>query len=195
VRTAIYKPTNWLDPLDWRAVFDEPRPIEIDIGCGKGAFLLWAAQARPQHNFIGVERQVARLHKVDNKIQRLGLHNVRLIRIEASYFVSKLVPKQSVIAYHVFFPDPWPKRRHHSRRLFNATFVGELVQTLAKSGVVNVASDDADYCTHIREVMAGSTRFSAEPPETLPVEAKTEFESVFLTLGREVYRARFVRSD
>ena len=82
--TALYKPVNWLDPLDWRVVFDEPRPVEIDVGCGKGAFLLWAVQARPVHNFIGVERQLVRLRKVDKKLQRLGLCNVRLIRIEAS---------------------------------------------------------------------------------------------------------------
>jgi tRNA (guanine-N7-)-methyltransferase len=195
VQTAIYKPANWLDPLNWRAVFDQPQPIEIDIGCGKGAFLLWAAQARPQHNFVGVERQLVRLRKVDKKIQRLGLPNLRLVRIEAGYFVSKLVPNRSVVAYHLYFPDPWPKRRHHPRRLFNATFVGELHRTLTQGGVVNVASDDTDYFTHIRKVMTESKGFATEPPETLPTEARTEFETVFHVLGKKIHRTRFVRID
>jgi tRNA (guanine-N7-)-methyltransferase len=195
VQTAIYKPANWLDPLDWRAVFDLPHQIEVDIGCGKGAFLLWAAQARPQRNFVGVERQLARLRKVDKKIQRLAIHNVKLIRIEAGYFVSKLVPNRSVIAYHIYFPDPWPKRRHQPRRLFNATFIGELHRTLARGGVVHVASDDTDYFTQIRTAMVGTGKFAIKPPKTLPSEARTEFESVFLAQGKEIYRACFARTD
>ena len=193
--TALYKPVNWLDPLDWRVVFDEPRPVEIDIGCGKGAFLLWAAQARPLRNFIGVERQLVRLRKVDKKLQRLGLGNVRLIRIEASYFVSKLVPDDSVSAYNINFPDPWPKRRHHPRRLFNAGFAQELSRTLTRHGVVNVATDDTGYFTHIQQVMAESERFASAPPEPLPPEAKTEFENVFVAQGKPIHRTRFVRLD
>ncbi len=195
MQTAIYKPANWLDPLNWRAVFDQPQPIEIDIGCGKGAFLLWAAQARPQHNFVGVERQLVRLRKVDKKIQRLGLPNLRLVRIEAGYFVSKLVPNRSVVAYHLYFPDPWPKRRHHPRRLFNAAFVGELHRTLTQGGVVNVASDDTDYFTQIRTIMVETGKFAIEPTEALPAEARTEFENVFLGLGKKIHRTRFVRLD
>jgi tRNA (guanine-N7-)-methyltransferase len=195
VQTVIYKPANWLDPLDWTAVFSERQPIEVDIGCGKGAFLLWVARARPNHNFVGVERQLIRLRKVDKKVQRLGLQNVKLMRIEAGYFVSKLVPSDSVKNYHIYFPDPWPKRRHHPRRLFNASFVGELHRTLARGGEVHVASDDANYSTQIRKVMVEGKRFAVELPEALPPEARTEFENVFLDQGKEIYRTRFVRLD
>lgn len=192
MQTAIYRLANWLDPLDWATVFDRPQPVEIDIGCGKGSFLLWAAQARPEHNFVGVERQLVRLRKVDKKIQRLGLLNVKLMRIEASYFVSKLVPSGSVSAYHIYFPDPWPKRRHHSRRLFDATFAGELHRTLTRGGAVNIASDDSDYFARIRAVMGESRLFVAKPPEALPPEARTEFENVFLGQGKLIHRTRFV---
>ncbi|HUK84178.1 MAG TPA: tRNA (guanosine(46)-N7)-methyltransferase TrmB [Verrucomicrobiae bacterium] len=195
MQTAIYKPANWLDPLDWAAVFGGPQPIEIDIGCGKGAFLLWAAQVRPQHNFVGVERQLVRLRKVDKKVQRAGLRNIRLLRIEAGYFVSKLVPNDSVSAYHIYFPDPWPKRRHHSRRLFKPAFVGELHRTLTRGGVVNVASDDVDYFSQIQKEMVESKQFAAEPAEGLPPEARTEFENAFLNQGKKIFRARFARSD
>ena len=193
MQSGIYKPANWLDPLDWREVFDEPRPVEIDIGCGKGAFLLWAAQARTQHNFVGIERQLVRVRKVDKKIQRLGLRNVRLIRIEASYFVSKIVLNNSVSAYHIYFPDPWPKRRHHPRRLFNTGFVQELDRTLTRGGAVNVATDDDDYFVHIEKVMVESKRFAVTPPEPLPPDAKTEFENLFVAQGKPIHRTRFVR--
>jgi tRNA (guanine-N7-)-methyltransferase len=193
--SAIYRPASWLEPLDWRQLFGNDRLTEIDIGCGKGAFLLWAAQVRPLHNFVGVERQLVRVRKVDKKVQRFGLHNVRLIRVEASYFVSKLVPEGSVSAYHIFFPDPWPKRRHHPRRLFNAGFAQELSRTLMHGGTVNVTTDDADYFVHIDKVMTESGRFGTMPPERLPPEAKTEFENVFVAQRKPIHRTRFVRQD
>jgi tRNA (guanine-N7-)-methyltransferase len=190
VQSAIYKPTNWLDPLDWRQVFACERPVEIDLGCGRGGFLVWAAQARPQRNFLGVERQLARLRKVDKKLQRAGLTNARLLRVEAGYFIGKLVPDHSVTAYHILFPDPWPKRRHHPRRLFQPAFVAELCRTLRKGGVVNVATDDEDYFAHIRNVM--SKQFRESEPEQLPGEAMSEFEKLFVTAGKRINRLRLV---
>ena len=187
--SAIYKPDDWLRPLDWPEVFGNNHPVEIDLGCGKGGFLLWAAATRPDRNFLGVERQLVRLRKVDKKIQRAGLTNAQLLRVEAGYFVSKLIPDRSVAAYHIFFPDPWPKRRHHPRRLFQPAFVAELSRTLAKGGAVNVATDDADYFAHIRRVMVP---FLEMPAEILPAEAVTEFERIFLLAGKQIYRARYV---
>jgi tRNA (guanine-N7-)-methyltransferase len=206
VQTAIYRPTNWLDPFDWSDIFaDASRPLEIDIGCGKGDFLVWAAQAQPTHNFLGVERQLIRVRKVDKKVLRAGLTNVRMVRIEAGYFVSKLVPDHSVAVYHINFPDPWPKRRHARHRLFQHDFVEQLHRTLVgpvttrgaasgdathRTGAVNVATDDLDYFLQIRRVMA--ERFTEMPNESLPVEAQTEFERIFLAAGRPICRARFV---
>jgi tRNA (guanine-N7-)-methyltransferase len=203
--TAIYKPTDWLQPIDWPAVFGNNHPVEIDLGCGKGGFLLWAAHARPSHNFLGVERQLVRLHKVDKKIQSAGLTNVRLLRVEASYFVSKLVPDHSVAAYHILFPDPWPKRRHAKHRLFQPPFVEQLHRTLVgrvtsrgaasgdaaySSGMINVATDDEDYFVQIRKVMA--ERFTETPPKVLPAEAMTEFEKIFVAAGKPIGRARYL---
>lgn len=191
--TAIYTPGNWIDPLDWRQVFSEPRPIEVDIGSGKGSFLVWAAQTRPHANFLGVERLLVRLRKVDRKIQRLRLHNVRLLRIEASYLVGKLIPGASVAAYHILFPDPWPKRRHRRRRLFAATFVDDLHRTLQKGGAVNVATDHSEYFAEIRKVMGQSGLFTETTPEVLPDAARTDFEREFLSAGWPILRLRFCR--
>ncbi len=189
----MYQPGNWLDPLDWSIVFtDATRPLEIDVGCGKGGFLLWVAATQPATNFLGVERQLVRLRKVDKKIHDRQLPNVRLLRVEAGYLVSKLIPAQTVTAYHVFFPDPWPKRRHHPRRLFQPAFVGELYRTLKPGGAVNVATDDLDYFAHIQKVMRESGRFRETAAVQLPVEAQTEFEKIFLAQGKKIGRAKFL---
>lgn len=192
METAIYKPTNWLDQLDWAHVFREPsRPLEIDIGCGKGGFLLWAAAMHPATNYLGIERQLVRLRKVDKKIQTRQLTNARLLRIEAGYFVSKLIPSQSVNAYYIFFPDPWPKRRHQANRLFQPAFIADLHRTLKPGGVVNVATDDLDYFAQIQKVMGESGRFREDVADCLPVEAQTEFEKIFLAQGKPIGRAKF----
>lgn len=191
--SCIYAPPNWIDPLEWRNVFEQNKSVEIDVGCGRGAFLLWAAQQRPDSNFLGVDRLLARLRKVEKKIQRRGLANVRLARIEASYLITRLVPNDSVSAYHIFFPDPWPKRRHHPRRLFNATLVNELWRTLKTGGNVNVATDHAEYAGQIERVFSESGRFKRVEVEPLPEEARTEFELEFLAEGKEICRSRWLR--
>ena len=191
--SAVYQPANWLDPLDWSAVFAQPhQPVEIDVGCGKGGFLLWAAGATPATNFLGVERQLIRLRKVDKKILDRQFTNARLLRVEAGYLIGKLIPAQSVTAYHIFFPDPWPKRRHHPRRLFQPEFAIELHRTLRPGGAVNVATDDLDYFAHIQKVMRGSGRFRETAATALPVEAQTEFEKIFLAKGWSIGRAKFL---
>jgi tRNA (guanine-N7-)-methyltransferase len=189
--TAIYKPGNYLEPLDWHAVFGREAPVEIDVGCGKGNFLAWAARARLDHNFLGVDRQLVRLRKVDKKVQRHALSNVRLLRLEFSYLISKLIPDTSVAAYYIFFPDPWPKRRHAAKRLFQEAFVTELHRTLCKTGVVNVATDDAPYFAQITGLMNANVLFRSEAVEILPEEAQTEFEKIFLAKGHSIHRARW----
>jgi len=191
--SAIYRPANWLDPLDWTQVFPKAQPVEIDIGSGKGGFLLWAAQAIPERNFLGIERQLIRLRKVDKKILRLQLPNARQMRCEASYLVSKLIRDGAVAAYHIYFPDPWPKRRHHPRRLFQPEFIRELHRTLGKGGAVHAATDDLDYFEYIQKVMRASGLFTEQETDLLPVEAQTEFEKIFLAQGKQIGRAKYLR--
>jgi tRNA (guanine-N7-)-methyltransferase len=192
--TAIFTPANYFEPLNWEVVFGRTAPVEIDVGCGKGNFLVWAARTRPAHNFLGVDRQlVERLRPTDRKVQRAGVPNVRLLRLEFGYLIGKLIPDHSVTAYYVFFPDPWPKRRHAKHRLVNTEFAGHLARTLRPGGVVNVATDDENYFQQIQKVMTQSGRFMSEPPAVLPEEACTEFEMVFRAQGVPIHRSRWMK--
>ncbi len=191
--SVIYKPANWFEPLDWQAVFERRQPIEIDLGCGKGSFLLWAATTYPTRNFLGVERLLRRLRRVDRKAVRAGLNNVRLIRLEATYLVSKLIPDGSVSTYHILFPDPWPKRRHRARRLISPDFLADLHRTMTPDGAVNCATDHAEYFEWIQRAFEGSARFTEADPLVLPPEARTDFEKEFVAAGKPVHRCRWLR--
>ncbi len=191
--SVIYKPANWFEPLDWRAVFEREQPIEIDLGCGKGSFLLWAATTDPTRNFLGVERLLRRVRRVDRKAVRGGLNNVRLVRLEATYLVSKLIPEASVSIYHILFPDPWPKRRHHARRLISADFLADVHRTMTPDSAVNCATDHEEYFEWIQRAFASSARFAEASPVVLPPEARTDFEKEFVAAGKQVYRCRWLK--
>ena len=191
--SVIYKPANWFEPLDWGAVFPQDQPIEIDLGCGKGSFLLWAAAANPTRNFLGVERLLRRVRRVDRKAVRGGLNNLRLVRLEAMYLVSKLVPDASVSTYHILFPDPWPKRRHHARRLISADFLADVHRTMTPDGAVNCATDHEEYFEWIQRAFEESARFTQAEPIALPPEARTDFEREFIAAGKPVYRCRWLK--
>jgi tRNA (guanine-N7-)-methyltransferase len=191
--TAIYIPSNWMEPLDWRVVFGNEQRIELDIGCGKGSFLLSSAQTRRDTNFMGVERLLRRLRKVDRQIQRHDLQNVRLLRVEASYLAGYLVPKASVSAYHIYFPDPWPKRRHHQRRLMSTAFLSSLHRTLGNGGAVNCATDHEEYYRWIQGEFCKAGGFTEIEPDIPGEETRTDFEREFLAAGKQVYRCCWVK--
>jgi tRNA (guanine-N7-)-methyltransferase len=189
--SVIYTPANWFEPLDWSRVFARKQPIEIDVGCGKGAFLFWAAQTQPQRNFVGVDRLLRRLRRVDGRAVRAGLQNVSLLRIESTYLISKLVPDRSVSTYHVLFPDPWPKRRHRGRRLIGAPFLADVHRTLTDGGIVNCATDHEEYFEWIQREFQKYGGFVKDEPRPLPEEARTDFERKFVAAGRTIHRCRW----
>jgi tRNA (guanine-N7-)-methyltransferase len=190
----IYTPPSWFERLDWQKVFPRTAPIEVDLGCGDGSFLIESAQLRPQHNFLGVERLLGRIRKVEKKARRLNLANVRALRIENSYAVGWLFPPESVAIIHVLFPDPWPKKRHHRRRLFQPEFVAHAHRALQRGGVLNVATDHKEYFEQMLSVCAAHGGFTPRNKlDASLIGVATDFEKEFAAEGRKTFRAQFVK--
>ena len=187
-------PTDWNVPLDLPSAFDRaPQKLEVDLGCGKGRFLLARAAAHPETSFLGLDRQTRRLAKVERKAQKAQLANIRLLYAEAAYAVTHLLPRGSVATYYIFFPDPWPKRRHHRRRLFDAAFLDALNTTLMPGGCIHLATDHLDYFGSIRRLLAGDTRFTEREPFVTSAEERTNFELIFLQQNKPIGRCSFVK--
>src|ERR1051326_5742247 len=138
--------------IDWRALFGNDRPVEIEVGFGKGLFLLNSALARPDVNFFGIEivRKYQLFTATRMAIRRLA--NIKLACGDARHIMRDRVRAESVQAVHVYFPDPWWKKRHHKRRVFTPEFVAACVQALRPDGCFHIATDVADYFAVMTEV-------------------------------------------
>ena len=191
--SSIISPTDWTTLLRLEELFPSDQPLEVDIGCGKGRFLTTRARACPDTNFLGIDRLLRRLHKVERKIQRQQLSNVRLLRIEARYAVTYLLPPASVSVFYVFFPDPWPKRRHHKRRLLTPGFLDALDRTLVTDGQIHLVTDDLGYLTEIRRLYRADARFTDIPAFEPQPEERTEFERIFREQAQPIGRCSFAK--
>ena len=189
--SLIHPLASIVERLDLPALFPRRHPLEIDLGSGDGSFLAHYARLHPERDFIGVERLLGRLRKLDRKGRRLGLANLRAVRIEASYFLEWLLPPNSAQALHIYFPDPWPKRKHRRHRLINERFPILARQALAPGGAVFLRTDDADYFAQMNAVFAACP-FFVEIPTPEPLAAVlTDFEGQFLKQGVATLRLAF----
>lgn len=175
-------------------MFPVKAPLEIDIGSGKGRFLLARAAAHPDVNFLGIERMLVRIRKVGKKVGRLNLTNVRLLRIEASYALQYLLPPECVTTFYMFFPDPWPKRRHHKRRTFRDSFIDMIHKTLVPGGSINIATDHLEYFREIHALLAADRRFAEQPAFVPRDEERTDFELLFMSQNLEIGRCSFKKT-
>ncbi len=173
-------PDSWLVPIPLARYFPREQPLEVDVGCGKGRFLLARAAAHPDVNHLGLDRMLKRVRKVDRKIYSRGLDNVRLLRMEAYYAVTYLMPPAAVRTYYIFFPDPWPKKRHLFNRLFDARFLDAVHRTLAPGGALHFATDHEPYFEPVRDLLRADARFREIAPFVLAPEERTDFELLFL---------------
>ena len=182
-----------LNPIDLAALFSKGQPLEVELGCGDGSFLAEYARKHPERNFIGVERLMGRIRKLERKGLRAGLTNLRGVRIESSYFLEFLLPRHSVTALHIYFPDPWPKRKHRHHRLANEGFPGLAGKALGQRGTVFLRTDDADYFQQMLEVFNGSAEFEAVKTSQELSEVLTDFERDFLLRGIQTNRGAFMK--
>ena len=132
-------------PIDWAKLFGNDHPIELEIGMGKGTFLTEQAKARPEVNFFGIEWARWFWRYASDRMRRNGCNNARTVRAEASFFLTEFVPPGSLDVLHVYFPDPWPKARHHKRRLVNPTFMELARRVLRAGGRIQIVTDHKGY--------------------------------------------------
>jgi tRNA (guanine-N7-)-methyltransferase len=204
-RTLVVESDLRIDPervlggLNWKDVFGADGAIEIEIGIGKGRFLLESAALRPNVLHFGVEWANKYLRVAESRATKRGLENVRFARMDARELVHRCVPSGSVSAYYVFYPDPWPKKRHHKRRFFRKDTVDHVARTLTTDGSLHVATDHSEYWETIEPLLDGHaalsrlTEFGGEG-FPVPVDAPlTNYEAKYRIEGRRRHRGSWRR--
>jgi tRNA (guanine-N7-)-methyltransferase len=174
--------------LDIDSIFGRVAPLEVDLGCGDGSFLTELASQNPQRNFLGVEKLFGRVRSACKKIARLELRNARILRADIPHTAQQLLPAGSVEVFHLLFPDPWPKRRHHVRRVFTSELLRSLARALTANGLFRVATDDTDYFQEMTRVLRRVSFFQEREDATAAALPSTTFEKRFRERGLEIHR-------
>lgn len=184
-------------PLDFARVFGRVAPVILEIGFGMGETTAAIAQAHPQHDFIGVEVHAPGVGALLKRVDASALSNVRVIRHDAVEVVAQMIPAAALAGIHVYFPDPWPKKRHHKRRLLQPALVGALASRLKSGGYLHAATDWEEYAHEIlatfgaEPLLANSAAAFAPRPAWRPL---TKFETRGLKLGHGVWDVVFRRT-
>ncbi len=187
-----------LEDFAWERVFPRAAPLELEIGTGKAGFLLDRARAHPERDFLGIEWANEFYKFAVDRMRRWGVGNVRMLRTDAAYFIRVVCPRDSLTALHVYHPDPWPKKRHHKRRLIQQPFVDAAVDCLIPGGRWAVQTDHAEYFQQIESLLSAHERLEQVPfddPEFGVGQAglQTNFEVKYLREGREIYQIAVCR--
>ena len=189
------------DQIDFVQIFGRSAPIHIEVGTGKATFLLNEAKAQPNINFVGIEWAKKYFRYAVDRIGRWGLNNVRIVRTDAVLFLANAVPDGSVDCFHIYFPDPWPKKRHHKRRFFCPDNLKHLIRCLKTGGQVRISTDHSEYFEQIQKLIAdrGSRHFGfaqgrLEEIEFLPAVSVehgeltgTNYERKYIKDKRQIY--------
>ncbi len=193
--SGVRLPSDILSRLDFGVLFPGLDGVEVELGSGDGSFLAEYAALNPGRGFLGVERLLGRLRKLERKAQRRALSNLRVLRLEAGYVLHwKLAPGR-VSALHVYFPDPWPKRRHWKRRLVNEVFVEEAARILRPGGRVFLRTDNEPYFEQMRDVFGRSAQFVEVDFPTDLAAVVTDFEREFNARGIPTRRVAYQLSE
>lgn len=186
-------------PIDWQGLFGNPNPIEVEVGMGKGLFLLNAAQTRPDTNFFGIE--IARKYQLyaTTRFAVRGLTNVKTVCADAKWVFRQFVSAGSVATVHVYFPDPWWKARHKKRRVFSPEFAANAARVIATGGRLLIATDVEEYFGVMTGIVRAMPAFLEIATETssAPVEEagfQTNFERKARLKGTSIWRAVYERT-
>ena len=164
-------------------------PWEVEIGFGKGRYLLRRAVAEPENRFLGIEVVSKYQRMLSRRARRRGLPNLTVIRGEAAYLLSSGFPRAFARAVHVYFPDPWPKTRHRKRRLFHPEQIDLVLGLLEPGGALLFATDFVDYGALVQEILESHPGLLVHPhPEVWPDGARTNYEAKYIEEGRPILR-------
>ena len=182
--------------MDLSELFGNDNPVHLEVGSGKGTFLVNQAQLHPQFNYLGIEwANKYYRHSID-RIRRWQLANVRILRTDARLFIKNYLSDTSVAAFHVYFPDPWPKKRHQKRRFFTPENLLEVARCLVTGGQLRTATDYAEYFEIMQHLLLhqGETAKLFEQQQFFPGPAAqqgewvgTNFERKYIKQGRQIY--------
>lgn len=181
-------------PLDMKEIFGNDNPVELEIGIGKGYFIQFAAKANPDHNFIGIEYSRKYHNMARDRVEKRPIPNVRFVCCEAFGFLSDFIKPTSLECIHLYFPDPWHKKRHHKRRLFSPEFIKLVFDRLKEDGLLLIATDHRGYWEHMCEVLAAQTlleRCEQLPAPPVGADGLTSYEIKYQREGREIFRTGY----
>lgn len=196
IDTITVAPEALPERTDLRGLFAQDAPIELEIGSGKGTFLLRQAKAHPERNYLGIEWANKIYKYAADRFARWGLSNVRIMRADARHFVMHRLAPECLDALHIYHPDPWPKKRHHRRRMIQSDFIVAAVAAMKLGARLAIQTDHAGYFEQIQEVM-GKAEGLIEVPwadeefGTVGEDIKTNFEIKYEREGRQFYRLAF----
>ena len=186
-------------PIVWRDLFENDHPVELEIGMGKGTFLTDQAKARPEVNFFGIEWASWYWRYASDRLRRHGCLNARTVRAEALFFLREHVADASLAVLHVYFPDPWPKSRHHKRRLIQEPFLKQAERTLVAGGRLQIVTDHKGYWEKNIEPLVRAAEGFTVVDYNRPGSANdgefvgTNFERKYQREGRPFYAIAAVR--
>ena len=184
-----------LNAIPFEALFGNRNPVELELGAGDGSFIVRHASEHPACNFLAIERLLGRLRKIDRKARTQGLTNLRGMRIEAGYLLERMITPGSLSAIHVYFPDPWPKRRHWKHRLIQPAFATFAHAALADGGIVYLRTDHTAYFEQMLEVFTQASGFEPVSAPAALLANQTDFEREFNTQGIPTQVATYRKSS
>jgi tRNA (guanine-N7-)-methyltransferase len=176
--------------LDLRALFGNDHPVVLEIGSGKGRFLIASATEQPERNFIGIEKSLHYHRVIRDRVARRGLSNIRLINHDAFLVMRDMLPDASIAEVHIYFPDPWPRKKEQKRRIIRPEVLAEIRRVLVDGGTGIYVTDHREYFDAAAPLIA--EQFSAETRVPGPDDPpRTNYEAKYREEGRAIYEARF----
>ena len=181
--------------LDFSAVYGRTAPVILEIGFGNGEALIESATRHPENDYLGIEVHRPGVGRLLRRLHETGLANVRVMRVDAQDVLARNIPDDALAAVHLYFPDPWPKKRHHKRRLVQAEFVALVARKLQRGGRFRLATDWQDYAAHMLAVLSqekllenlAGSGYAPRPDE----RPETKFERRGKALGHGVWDLAF----